>query len=510
MLIGFSFPTVLFGVKFPNLGFLAWFGLVPLLWILKNATGKQAFFYGWFTALVYFTLSFDWIYVALHDYGYLNPVVSTCTLLLLAGTMALYIGFACFLVKWLEKKFRADFFTLFPFCFTLLEWARNYTPFNGFPWSNLAMSQSDYTWIIQIADLAGVYGVTFLIAGINAALAGSVRHLRVGVAVLLAFTLGYGAFRTNQFEKRSALAPHLRVGLIQPNIPQDEKWDASALAKQKGLFSDAVQSLQNHTDLIIWPETSWTEPLPLEQKFIFPKELGLREAADQNPFALLGATSIQDAGGETKYFNSALLLDGNGIILERYHKAHLVPFGEYIPMEKIFFFLKPLAVIGDFKAGSAEKPLSLGSWNLAPLICYEDIFPELSRAMAGKNAHLLVNMTNDAWYGVSSAAYQHLALAQFRSVETRRAMVRATNTGVSAVIDPSGRVVMESPLFERGVIRHQVPLLTGKTLYVRLGDWFVAACLACVILQMFKSKIQSPKSKTNPKTQIPGSLGFWI
>lgn len=492
LLIGFSFPTFLFGHKLPNLGFLAWFGLAPLLWLLKNVCWKRAFLYGWLTSMIYFFFSFHWLYIALHVYGYLNPVVSVLIPLLLASVLALYVGAACALAKGLEKNCGAPFLFLFPAAFTLFEWARNYTPFNGFPWGNLTMSQASYTWLIQISDITGVYGVIFLVALINVWLTESFWHLRqkeiskyipktILMVCLVGFVLGYGALRCQKVTKETKEAPRMKIGLIQPNIPQDEKWDPASMEKQVDFFAQAVESLEKHVDLIVWPEAGFTKVLNNADTFLPPAQIGISQ--EGQAITLLGATTESFTANRRQYYNSAVLVHSSGIILGRYHKTHLVPFGEYIPLEKLFPFLKPLAVIGDFAPGLETEPLALADWNVAPLICYEDIFPELSRSMVRQNAHLLINMTNDAWYGYSSAPFQHVAMAQFRSAETKRAMVRATNTGVSAIIDPAGRLLLSTPIFERGVISYQVPLLTGQTLYVKFGDWFVAACFLFLTMQ---------------------------
>lgn len=505
LLIALSFPTVLFGWKLPNLGFLAWFGLVPLILAVYDASPRQAFVRGFFAAALCYLLSYYWIFVALHDYGELSVLVSLLTLALLAVAMALYIGVACFLARWLAAKYNAPFFILLPAFWTLLEWARNYTPFGGFPWANLAMSQSNYGPLIQFADLTGVYGIGFLIVWVNVWFSEWVRRRQgrpvalfkektVVTFLLLALVLGYGLLRSRSVERAVAQTPQLKIGLIQPNIPQEEKWEAAYLPKHRAIFKEAVASLENNVDLIVWPETAWFETLAVEAKKVPPFQLGLTVLREEaKPYTLLGLSFFGFKEKQERYFNSAALLDANGTILGKYHKVHLVPFGEYVPWKKIFHFLAPVAAIGDFERGREVKPLAIGNYQLAPLICFEDIFPELSRKMARQGANLLVNITNDAWYGFTSAAYQHLALAQFRSIETRRAMIRATNTGITAVIDPLGKVANASPWFEQSVLVHRVPLLGQKTTYVKLGDWFVAACFLFVLSQVLRFKKRSGK-----------------
>lgn len=491
LLIALSFPTVLFGWHLPNLGFLAWFGLVPLFLLIHDATPRKAFLYGFFTAAIFYTISYYWIYVALHDYGNLSPPVSLFVLLLLSFSMALYAGAACLLAKWFASKTDRKILIWLPCFWTLLEWARNYTPFGGFPWSNLAMSQSAYWPLIQIADLTGVYGVIFFMVWVNVWFAELILKIRgrdiplfqsktVVTLLFIFFVLGYGFFRNGSLKQEVLKAPLLKVGLIQPNIPQNEKWEEALLSKQKEIFQESVQSLEDHVDLIVWPESSFFKTLWVQMRRI-PPETFFVTTREKHPFSLIGMSTVDVGPEKERYYNSAALVDSEGIVLGQYHKVHLVPFGEYVPLKKIFSFLKPLAVIGDFEAGKALLPLNLGGWKMAPLICYEDIFPELSRKMVRGGANFLVNLTNDAWYGLTSAAYQHLALAQFRAVETRRAMVRDTNTGVTAVIDPLGRIVNRSFLFETSLLVHQIPLLSSQTVYTKLRDWFVMACFLFVL-----------------------------
>ena len=492
ILIALSFPSVFFGLQLPNLGFLAWFGLVPLVSALQKATPHQAFWKGFFTAAIFFLIGYYWIYAALHDYGDISVLSSGLTTALLAGVMAIYIGLACCLAVWFAKKDASGGLLLWlPVFWTLAEFARAYTPFGGFPWAHLAISQGNYTLLIQIADLTGYYGVLFLLVWVNVWITESLTKISkpktVATGILLFSVLGYGFYQTGRVDKEAAGVPALKVGLIQPNIPQEEKWVPAHLPKHRKIFAEAVADLQAHVDLMIWPETAWFETLWQEAETVDPKKIGVTlPRAEGKPFTLLGLSFVTVREKRERYYNSAALIDADGRIWGKYHKVRLVPFGEYVPLKKLFSFLKPVAAIGDFEQGERWSPLTLGYWKIAPLICYEDIFPQASRAMARQGANLLINITNDAWYGFSSAAYQHLALAQFRAVETRRAMVRATNTGITAVIDPAGRISVQAPWFEQSLIVHRVPLLSKKTVYTKLGNWFVAGLLLVVLLQGIK------------------------
>jgi len=501
LLVALSFPTLLFGWHLPNLGFLAWVGLVPLIFAIQEASPRDAFKYGYFFGVISFGISWYWLYNALHTFGHIPPATSVVVLALLILMMSLYPAAACALARYFVLKNRGPLLIWLPIFWTLSEFARNYTPFSGFPWSPLSMSQTGYLPLVQFADITGAYGVSFLMVWVNVWLARGTGYLMrnqvprvspqtVTTLLLLALTLGYGFYRLNGVEAESAKAPYLKVGMIQPNIPQNEKWDETTQAKQKAIFSNLVAKVEKSADLIIWPEASFTDNLWLTDDKLAPADIGLLGRRGQRPYTLLGLNFVTLRNNRERYFNSAALLDSSGNILDKYHKAHLVPFGEYNPLQKWLPFIKPIAAIGDFEAGEAYRPLALENFKVAPLICYEDIFPEISKSMSRKGASLLINITNDAWYGVSSAPYQHLALAVLRSIETKRTMVRATNTGVTAVILPSGKVAVQSPLFEEGIVIFQTPLLTQQTVYTKLGDWFIAACFIFTLWQLVRIYVQ--------------------
>ncbi|MDO8493996.1 MAG: apolipoprotein N-acyltransferase [Deltaproteobacteria bacterium] len=488
LLIAFSFPTILFETAIPNLGFLAWFGLVPFICAIYDETPRRAFLYGFFTALLYFYISIYWIYIAIHYFGDVSPLLSFLPVLLLATYMAICVGLAALLARLFTQKTKGEFLIWFPIFFTLFEWARNYTPFGGFPWPNLANSQNQYTPLIQFADITGVYGVIFLLAWVNVYWAELILKFQkrdiaffipktVFTIFLCAAVTVYGFSQIKNMEEKIAAAPHLNVGLIQPNISQGEKFSVEYLEKQKKIFRNAVQSLQMVADIIIWPETAWFETPHISRLQLNPEWLGVTKQKEERPYSLVGLTTYFFEGEEAKYYNSAFLTDAVGNVLGKYHKSHLVPFGEYVPWKKLFYFLSPVAAIGDFQTGESWEPLSLGKWKVAPLVCFENIFPEISRTFVKNGAHFLANISNLAWYENSSGVPQHLSFSPFRAIENRRAFVGATNTGISAVIDPIGRVVNRAPLFTQSTIVHRIPLLEENSVYTKLGDWFIVALL---------------------------------
>lgn len=503
LLVAFSFPTLLFGVRFPDLGILAWVGLVPLLIVVYSSTPKRSFLCAWLTITLYHLISSYWIFTALHVYGGIPTTGSVFVLLLYALGMGIYPAVGLYLANWFRKKCGGQLLIWVPVFWTLAEYARHYTPFGGGPWSHIAMSQGGNLPFIQIADIAGVYGVIFLLIWANAFITETFLFLKrkegiffkqKGIVTLLMFglTFGYGFYKLSLEKKDNASAPKIRVGLIQPNIPQKEKWRPGYLNKHKAIFNRLVAGLEKSVDLIIWPETAWTIAPTLQQTEFPPQDIGITAPQGKHPYTLLGLTFYKSPQETDVYYNSAALFTAQGKMIAKYHKTHLVPFGEYIPYRNILTFLKPVAAIGDFEAGLEVAPLDMEGIMLAPLICSEDLFPAIAREQVQKNANLLVNLTNDAWYGFSSQPDQHLALARFRAVETRRTLLSATNTGTTAVIDPTGETVIKSPLWEESVLIYNAPLRTETTLYVRLGNWFIAACILFILWRIIRLAWKKP------------------
>jgi len=272
------------------------------------------------------------------------------------------------------------------------------------------------------------------------------------------------------------------VGLVQGNIAQDEKWERELAQKNLDVHREGAMRLaESGVEMIIWPEAAFPWPVEDSDTETDPRVLGFMEGgAGALPYTLLGAIT-KTAKGDFR--NSAILFDGDGNIDGMYHKVHLVPFGEYVPYRSLLFFARKLTrPVGNFIAGRDYSPLSAGGRRFGVLICYEDVFPDIARKETARGAGFLVNLTNDAWYGSSSAPFQHLAISVFRAVENRRFLVRATNSGVSAVVMPTGETTVESSIFEPALIVSPVAILGGLTPYTRLGDWFAWGCAAYVAL----------------------------
>ena len=366
----------------------------------------------------------------------------------------------------------------------------------GFPWGIVGYSQFNRLHIIQISDMFGVYGVTFLVVLFNAVIyvlllllaekkwegqtVGRPLAVKAGVlaigAILLALT--YGSLRIKAVDNARAKAPTARVAIVQGNIDQARKWDpAFQIGTTKKYVALTQEAASRRPDLVVWPETATPFYFAASPKLTRMVTDAVRQAGT---YLLAGSPSVDMEQGRQAYYNSAHLVTPEGHAGARYDKVHLVPFGEYVPFKCILSFAgKMVAQVGDFSAG--EKGRTLG-WKegRAPIgvqICFEIIFPGLSRSLAKNGAGMLVNLTNDAWFGRTSAAYQHFSMAVFRAVENRRSLVRCANTGISGFIDPVGRVVVQTPLFEDAVVDQNVPELRQTSIYTRFGDLPALLCL---------------------------------
>ena len=342
----------------------------------------------------------------------------------------------------------------------------------------LANALIDRTLLVQVVALGGPLLLSAWVCMVGAFAAelvlsrgGRLRPLRTGSVVLVVATaavLGYGAFSVRGLDTKLQTEPVLTVGVIQANVDVVEKQSERALSHRRHLVRSRALESEGPLDLLIWPETSYLQPLPHE----IPTSSGSLVRADLDSPLLFGAVTAEVGGGRRRY-NSALLVDQAGAITAAYDKQLLIPFAEYVPFGDRFERWARIApTLSRFSKGASKRGIVLGSVRVATPICYETILPGyVRRLMRRTRAHLLVSLTNDGWLGDSSGPDMHLRLARLRAVEHRRFLVRATNTGVSAIVDPLGRVVDQTPTFEAASLRQRVRLREGGTPYARLGDW---------------------------------------
>lgn len=480
---------------FPKLDLhgLAWVALLPLLWALKDTNPGEAFRRGMLFGIAHYGSLLYWLVPTMVIYGHLPFLLSAGILFLFAAILSLVFTAPLAWAFALAGRTPARVFWSFPAVWVGSEFLRSFL-FTGFPWELLGCSQYRHLHLIQLVDLVGVYGVSGLIALANTAvfmscLAVSRQPYRgrpvkgvfalgglAAAAVLVAGALIYGEIRIAQIDRLAAAAPQARVAVVQGNIEQAQKWDpafqAAAIEKYLRL---SLSTRPQHPDLIVWPESAAPFYFLAEGP---PTRMVMQGIMASGAHFLIGAPSFELRGKEADYFNSAYLVGPGGAVLGKYDKAHLVPYGEYTPFKDYLPFLgKMVEHVGDFKPGIKGQTLDMQGRKLGVQICYEIIFPALSRAMVQNGAALLITITNDAWYGTTAGPYQHFSLAVLRAVENRRALVRAANTGISGFIDPVGRLLDLTPLMQEAAVVRGLPLLDTGTVYTRFGDILAVTCL---------------------------------
>ncbi|MFA5369944.1 MAG: apolipoprotein N-acyltransferase [Candidatus Omnitrophota bacterium] len=492
-----------------NFPYLVWVGLVPLFFAIEGVSFKKAFVFSYLSGLLFFMMSMYWLARV--------TVVGWISLSLYQGIYFGFFGIFCRLILKAKRKAAASCaaFLAASAMWVLLEYVRAGL-FGGIGWNLLAYSQYRQLPLIQIADITGAYGVSFLIVLANFCVFSvsriillhrdtgkgpffSFRTMEIKTAgaslclvilSMIAVIFFYGYPRLISFEADDTGKELIRISLIQANINQTQKWDIKykehILRRYESLTMEAKET---SPDMIIWPETAIPGYLNKEARLmLYAGEVARRS----NARLLLGApmAGIDDKKGLVE-LNSAVLYSEYGQILQRYDKLRLVMFGEFIPFEKYLGGLRAiLPVTGNFISGSEHtlfNPRDTGRPVFACLICFEDIFPDLARRSAFSGADFMVNITNDAWFGRTSAAYQHAANSVFRAVENRRPFARCANTGLTCFIKSSGRIyrqvdVNSQAIFVEGFITDEIGLspCPGLTFYTKYGDIFILSCLLII------------------------------
>ena len=486
---------------------LAWISLVPLLIAIKDAPPSRAFQMGLAMGMTHFLSLIYWILPTLRVYGNLPVVLAFPVLFLLVSYLALYPAMFCLILS--RRPAGNGISSFMPikaaFLWVALEFARARL-FTGFPWGLAGYSQYRQTLLIQIADITGVYGISFIIVLVNATLAMAWHHFKartnrpetgnrqiffrplivwgmMAVSILTGMTL-YGRNRLSTMEKIIAHTPGRHISVIQGNIPQATKWDNAYKKKTVEIYCRLSQkaATPQTPDLIIWPETA----LP----FYYTWEKEMSDAVNHcirqcNTWFIIGSPAFSLQGeNDFNFFNRAYMLTPQAGISAAYDKAHLVPFGEYVPFGNYLTFLDKLtSQAGDFSPGPTDaRPLAFKGNHAGILICFEIIFPKLTSTVVKNGADLLVTMTNDAWFGRTSAPLQHFSMAVFRAVENRRSIARSANTGISGFIDPGGRIMGTTALFEETLLTRSLPCLQSMSFYTIHGDLFAWLCLLTTLL----------------------------
>ncbi len=476
-----------------------WVALVPLLFAAQSQPLNRVFRYAWIQGLVFFAATLYWLFTSQHDYGHLSVTNAGARTLIVCAVEALFIAAAVGGAVFVTRRTRVPIWITLPIAWPAIEWLRGFFPL-GFPWGLLGYAAYRDLRLIQFAEFTGVYGVSALIVLVNAAIYTALarapsRREKTWAAAFAATSvicaLIFGSFRINQLEG-ARQEGSLRIAMVQGDIPQSYKWNPAMVAPSFKVYSDASQwAAREHADLIIWPETA--------AAFLFQPNLGypagfrlqaeyrlrtLRLARALGQPLLIGAPALENNHGDASSRNRAYLISPQGLIEAWYDKNLLVPFSEYVPLKPVFGrFLHPMVESPvDLAPGTGQTIFAVGGAKLAVLICYESIFPDFTRRAIKAGANILVNLSNDAWFGRSSAPYQLFAMAAMRAVENHTPLVRVNNTGISGVVAPTGRIMGATAIFTRTTRIETVSWRRTSTFYSEHGDLFAELCAALTII----------------------------
>jgi apolipoprotein N-acyltransferase len=448
--------------------------LVPLLVVLSRpARARRLLLLGWLAGIVYYGGTLYWVADVMATFGDMSRATGVAIAVLLVVWLAMYPALFAWIVGSGVRVAGPRALWAAPLVWSATEYSRgHFVP--GFPWVPLGNSQIDVAPIAQAASLVGIYGLSAIVALAGVALAwlvvgpaGRSRLLPVAaVAVFIGGLALWGHQRVSAGVLLAQGAP-LRVALIQGNVAQGQKWDqAFADAIYQRYLALSRRGIAEGATLVMWPESA--TPFLFEEH---PASEAMRLLARESGARLFVGSDQREHGPNAPYYNAAFLIQPTGSVGSVYRKMYLVPFGEYVPFKDILFFAGPLVEqVGGFSPGRTLTIFHLREGTFSTGICYEVVFPDLTRAAVRQGSQLLTTITNDAWFGRSSAPWQHLAMARMRTIETGRYMARAANTGISALVDPYGRVIQSTPLFEEAVSVGDVRLLDGTTPYVMIGD----------------------------------------
>jgi apolipoprotein N-acyltransferase len=478
----------LLALSFPRFGHpaFAWIALVPLLVALAGSNGRapgarRAFLLGLASGFVYFAGTLYWTGSVIRTFGGIPLPAAALGVCLLALYQGFFPALFALLSSRLLSRAGAAAVLLAPAAWVATEFFRGVV-FGGFPWVLLGNSQVTVLPVAQLASVVGVYGVSGLVALVNATIAYAtltkgrrrVAAIAAGAVVLVATAL-WGTLRIADGTLTRSGSP-IRVGLIQANIAQEDKWKSG---EARRIFTTYIamtrDAVKRGAEFVIWPESA--TPFMFEQDPVGQEML--RALAREVQVPILFGSDQEVTQPEPALYNAAFLVAPDGKTAAVYRKIHLVPWGEFIPMKRLLFFVSPLVdSFTDFSPGTSMVMLPVGSHLTSTAICYEVVYPSLVRQAVLAGSELLTTITNDAWYGYSSAPYQHFALASMRAIEQGRYLARAANTGISGVVDPYGRIMGATRVFEETVVVVEARFLTGRTPYATIGDLVAQLALA--------------------------------
>lgn len=498
-----------------DLWWLAWIAMAPLFAAVERSRPREAFFLAWTHAFVFFLTSTQWLTHTLTVYGSIPLPLSYVLYAALAAVLAAFAGFACATLRWLGRP--AALWSGLQAGVVWVAWEYFRTVhFNGFPWNLVGYSQAPNLAVLQAVEFTGIYGMSFLVVAAGAALGRGWADWREGrglapagaaLAIPLALAAaawGFGRWRIDDLAEPSEGG--FRVAMAQGNIDQLQKWSPAYQRATLEIYDRLTQrAAAEGIDLMIWPETA--------APFFFQSPTALRARVERSARSagaplLFGAPAvIHPPEGGYMLRNRAYLLDAEGRERGHYEKMHLVPFGEYNPLP---FVRQLVEAAGNFTPGERAHTLKLNGHEIGVLICYEGVQPNLPRTLVHQGASFLVNMTNDAWFGPTVAPRQHLVQEAVRAAENKVPMVRAANTGISAVIAPTGEIVAETPLYEEAMLRAVIHPRTEGTFYSRYGNlfaWGAVLYYGAIVAWRYRRLVAGDEAAPKPVRGAKARLG---
>lgn len=486
---------LLLALAFPNagIGWLVFIALIPFFVALAKARGPwESAFLGWMQGTAAWLVMVPWVVRVMSHYGglpYVTGVLIFIAMCLFLGLYSALFAFAFWRIRPGDNFAR---WLLVPLAWAAVEYGRTYL-LTGFPWNLIAAAIVDYTPLVQFDRGGGPYLLGALILLPSTLIAwlivvrpkGIARLVAVGGVAIVCFVWWATGLVAAKLIGRPADGLVSRAAMLQPNISQEMRWDnANLIAIYRRMISMTESAIKDgKAQVVIWPEST----VPLSYATTDDYRAAIESISREYDVDVILGSVAEDPSQPNKLWNAAFLVSG-GKTIGHYDKIRLVPFGEYVPLRKMLFFAQKLVhAVGEFEFGTKDTPL-VGRFSYGPAICYEIVYPQIPRTQVVHGATVLVTITNDAWYDGTSAPRQHLNQVRLRAVETDRYVLRAGTTGISAFIDPTGRIVQELPMGKQGIVYAEFQARKTTTPYVRFGDWFAWLACAAVVVAMVRGK----------------------